>query len=271
MNSEHFAIISDLHSNLEAITAVLEDIRGQGIEDIYCLGDVIGYGPNPNELLGLTEKFKLTIIGNHDEAVLNGNGLQKFNPVAAKAALWTRDEISHPAVSKEKGAWNRECLKNMQRKAGKGVFLFTHGSATSNMEYIINYYKAIDTFDFMTQNKLKVCFIGHTHRPCIFTEGIFEMQPVIEGKTYKIEGKNMIVNVGSVGQPRDRNEKACYVIIKNNRFFYRRVKYDLEKTIKKIYGIDRLHNYLGNRLRRGGKVSKPNIPDKVRPFSPKSV
>ena len=260
MNTERFAIISDLHSNLEAVTAVLEDIKSQAVEKIYCLGDVIGYGPNPNEVLRLSEKFIFTIIGNHDEAVLSGKELKTFNPVAAQAALWTKDEISHPRVSQELSAQNSRYLQNMKKRVKMGPFLFAHGSAISNTEYIISYYDTLDSFKYMEQNKIKACFVGHTHRPGIFLEGSFNMISCKADDFHSIEeNKKMIVNVGSVGQPRDENQKACYVIVDDNRVYYRRVKYDVDKTIKKIYAIKRLNNYLGNRLKSKKKNDKVDV------------
>ncbi len=253
MNKKRFAVISDLHSNLEAVTSVLEDIKKQGVEEIYCLGDIIGYGPNPNEVLKLSGKFMLTIIGNHDEAVLCGKGLEDFNPVAAEAILWTRDEIFYPTASQELSARNKRYLQNMKKRVRKETFLFAHGSAISNMEYIMAYYDALQTFKYIAQNNIKVCFVGHTHRPGIFVEGNFSMIPSGVDDFHAIDENNkMIVNVGSVGQPRDYNHKACYVIVDGNRFYYRRVGYDVDQAIKKIYGIDRLNNYSGDRLRVKG-------------------
>lgn len=250
MYKQYFAVISDLHSNLEATIAVLEDIQNSGINEIYCLGDVIGYGPNPNELLNLTEKFIFTITGNHDEAVLNGKGLNYFNPIAAQAVLWTREEISYPHVSKELSEKNNRCLQNMLRKEHKDKFLFAHGSAISNMEYIFNYEDTLQSFKYMEENSLSVCFVGHTHRPGIFVEGEMDMIPYDANDNHTIEEeKKMIVNVGSVGQSRDNNRNACYLVVENNRIYYRRVKYDVDKTIGKIYKIDRLNNYLGDRLK----------------------
>ncbi len=253
MNRHRFAVISDLHSNLEAVTAVLEDIKNQEIEKIYCLGDVIGYGPNPNEVLSLSEKFIFTIMGNHDEAVLSGKGLKDFNPIAAQAVLWTRDEIFQPTVSQELSTRNKQYLQNMKKMVKNGFFLFAHGSATGNMEYIKSYQDTLETFKYMAKNKIKVCFVGHTHRPGIFVEGNFSMIPSDTKIFYAMEeNKKMIVNVGSVGQSRDYNSKACYIIVDDNRFYCRRVRYDVDKTIKKIYGIDQLNNYFGDRLKSKG-------------------
>lgn len=250
MDKIRVAIISDLHANLEAVTAVLEDAQKEEASKIYCLGDVIGYGPNPNEVLDLAEKFTFTILGNHDEAVLNGKGLEDFNPVAAQAALWTKDEISYPAVSKEMSAKNKLSLQKMKRNIKIDRFLFSHGTALSNREYIMDHYDTLESFAYMKKNNIIACFVGHTHRPGIFMERNDDIIPFDAEKSFVIEeNEKMIVNVGSVGQSRDRNWKACYVIIEGNRFYYRRVDYDVEKTQQKIYRIDRLHNYLGDRLR----------------------
>lgn len=249
MNKHRIAIISDLHSNLEAILAVLEDAQKEGAHEIYCLGDVIGYGPNPHEVLSLAEKFAFTILGNHDEAVLNGKGLESFNPIASEAALWTREAISHPAVSEELSAKNKLSLQNMKRRFKKDRLLFAHGSATSNTEYIMDHNDTLESFTFMKQNYITACFVGHTHRPGIFIEGNDIMIPFDAEKSFAIKENNkMIINVGSVGQSRDYNWRSCYVIMDSDRFYYRRVEYDVKKTQQKIYNIDRLDNYLGDRL-----------------------
>lgn len=250
MNKQRFAIISDLHSNLEAVLAVLKDIEKESIQNIYCLGDVIGYGPNPNELLRLIKNFKFTILGNHDEAVLNGKELENFNPIAAEAVLWTKDEIFYPNVSKELSDENRNYLQKMKKMVIEDSFLFAHGSALNNMKYIMNYFDAIESFRFMEQNNINVCFVGHSHKPGIFQEGNVNMIPFDAEDFYSInKDSRMIVNAGSVGQSRDNIWKACYVVVDGNRFFYRRVEYDVDKTIRKIYKIERLNNYLGNRLK----------------------
>lgn len=250
MNKQRFAIVSDLHSNLEAVLAVFKEIQKEGIHDIYCLGDVIGYGPNPNELLSLAKKFKFTILGNHDEAVLNGKELEDFNPIAAEAVLWTKDEISYPTVSKELSDENRSYLQKMKKMVIKDRSLFAHGSALNNMEYIMNYFDSLESFKYMEQHKINVCFVGHTHRPGIFLEGNVNMLPFDAEDFYTInEDSRMIVNAGSVGQSRDNSWKACYIIVDENRLFYRRVEYDVDKTIRKIYKTERLNNYLGDRLK----------------------
>jgi len=244
------AIISDLHSNLEALIAVLKDAKKRGVRQIYCLGDVIGYGPNPNEVLKLAEKFVFSLLGNHDEAILNGKGLEFFNPIATQAALWTRDNIFYPSVPKELSAKNKLFLQGMRRRVKIGNLIFAHGSIASNTDYIRTYADGLESFARMERKNVIACFVGHTHRPCVFIEGISGSISFDAEKSFAIEeNKKMIVNVGSVGQSRDNNWRACYLIIEGNRFYYRRVEYDVEKTQKKIYNIDRLNNFLGDRLK----------------------
>jgi predicted phosphodiesterase len=244
------AVISDLHSNLEALIAVLKDAKKKGVRQIYCLGDVIGYGPNPNEVMMLAEKFSFSLFGNHDEAVLSGKGLEYFNPIAEQAARWTRDNIFCPSVPKEISDKNKLFLQKMRRRIKVGNLIFAHGSIASNAEYIRSYGDGVDSFSRMENKNVIACFVGHTHRPCVLIEGISESISSDAEKSFPIEEKKkMIINVGSVGQPRDNNWKACYVIIEDNRVYFRRVEYDVEITQKKIYEIDRLNNFLGDRLK----------------------
>lgn len=247
------AVVSDIHSNLEALNAVLEDIERNGVEEIYCLGDVVGYGPDPQETLEISKRFKLTLLGNHDGAVYNEAGIESFNWIAAMAANWTRRQImpdpdDEPDQAKRE---NWEFLSRLKPTEVMGRVLFAHGTCNGNMEYIFQYNDAIPTFRYMAAAGLTTCFVGHTHVPCVYTEeGEYIVQQ--EGAVYPPigEGKRLIINVGSVGQPRDRDWRACYVIVDGPEIIYRRVEYDVEKTIEKIYGIDELNNFLGDRLRR---------------------
>ncbi len=246
------AVLSDIHSNLEALTAVLEDIQKQDVQEIYCLGDVLGYGPNPNEVMDLAREFQLTLLGNHDGAVYDNEGIEHFNWIAAMAANWTRKEVEpHSGDGADEAKlenWNR--LSQWEPMEIMGRVLFAHGSCEGNREYIFQPKDAPPTFQFMALKGISTCFIGHTHIPCIITEEDGYI-PQKAGETYpKIGyGKRMIINVGSVGQPRDRDWRACYVIVDGPELTYRRVEYDVDTTIKKIYEIDSLNNFLGDRLR----------------------
>lgn len=253
MGDMKIALVSDIHSNLEALNAVLEDIERNGVEEVYCLGDVVGYGPNPQEVLDVSRRFKFTLLGNHDGAVLNEAGISNFNWIAAMAVHWTRRRImpdSKGDADEVKRA-NQEFLAGLKPMETVGRVLFAHGTCNNNMEYIFQYSDAVPTFRYMAAAGLTTCFVGHTHIPCVFTEEGGHIAQK-EGEVYPPIGKGqrLIVNVGSVGQPRDKDWRACYVIVDGTEIIYRRVEYDVEKTIAKIYEIDELNNFLGDRLRR---------------------
>ncbi len=246
------AIISDIHSNLEALQAVLADIKAQGITDIYCLGDVVGYGPNPRECVDLVMDCKLVLMGNHDQgAMFDPDG---FNPSAERAIFWTRAQLEssgEPRAVREK-RW--DFLAERPRSFKEDGYLFVHGSARNPLnEYVF-------PEDIYNQRKMeriytlvdRYCFQGHTHVPGIFTENLQFFSPDDIGHTYKLDGRKTLCNVGSVGQPRDGNPKACYVTLgDDDTITYRRVEYDVEKTVKKVYDIADLENFLGDRLREG--------------------
>lgn len=247
------ALVSDIHSNLEALAAVLVDIEKSGIQDIYCLGDIIGYGPNPVEALDICKKFRLNLLGNHDVAVYNKEGIENFNWIAAMAANWTRRRIMPNAEGEQDPAKieNWEFLSRLKPTQIVGRVLFAHGTCNGNMEYIFKPEDAEPTFAYMAERGLTTCFVGHTHVPCVITED-GEYIPQSEGAVYpKIGmGQRLIINAGSVGQPRDKDWRACYVIVDGPEIIYRRVEYDVESTINKIYEIDELNNFLGDRLRK---------------------
>jgi diadenosine tetraphosphatase ApaH/serine/threonine PP2A family protein phosphatase len=250
------AIISDIHSNLEALQAVLRDIEKQKVEEIYCLGDVIGYGPNPRECVDLIMKCKLVLLGNHDQgAMFDPDG---FNQPAERAIFWTRSQLESPGenrLAKEK-RW--EFLAERPRFHKENGFLYVHGSARNPLnEYVF-------PEDIYNQRKMerifalvdRYCFQGHTHVPGIFTEQqrdeLYQFHSPEEIEyTHKLDGRKTLCNVGSIGQPRDGDWRACYVLLDGETIIYRRVEYDIETTIKKIYAIPDLENFLGDRLRDG--------------------
>lgn len=246
------AIISDIHSNLEALQAVLADIKAQGITEIYCLGDVVGYGPNPRECVDLVMDCKLVLMGNHDQgAMFDPDG---FNPSAERAIFWTRAQLEssgEPRAAREK-RW--DFLAERPRSHKENGYLFVHGSARNPLnEYVF-------PEDIYNQRKMeriyvlveRYCFQGHTHVPGIFTENLQFFSPDDIGGSYKLDGRKTLCNVGSVGQPRDGNPKACYITLSpDDVITFRRVEYDVEKVIKKVYDIPDLENFLGDRLREG--------------------
>ncbi len=278
------ALISDIHGNLEALEVVLADIKAQGIDEIFCLGDIIGYGPNPRECIDLVmDACSMSLLGNHDQgAMFDPDG---FNIGAERAIFWTREQLESPndRANNEK-RW--EFLGNLQRTHKVGPFLFVHGSPRNPLsEYIFpediyNHRKMERLFQLVE----KYCFQGHTHVPGVFTEGYQFYSPEEIDHEYTLGEGKVMINVGSVGQPRDGDSRACYVILEDGqddqaspgnyedtvegpalttsalskektsgpiRITYRRLPYDHEKTIKKIYSISELEPFLGDRLRQG--------------------
>lgn len=245
------AIISDIHSNLEALQAVLKDIEKQNIHEIYCLGDVVGYGPNPRDCVDLVMSCKVCLLGNHDQgAMFDPEG---FNPPAERAIFWTRSQLEAQGENRQAKERRWEFLAERPRSFREEGFLFVHGSARNPLnEYVF-------PEDIYNQRKMerifalveRYCFQGHTHVPGIFTENLQFHSPEEIDYTYKLDNRKTLCNVGSVGQPRDGDWRACYVVLDGDTIRYRRVEYDIDTTVKKIYAIPDLENFLGDRLRDG--------------------
>ena len=248
------ALISDIHANLEGLQAVLEDIRVQHVDQIYCLGDIIGYGPNPCECLDLViENCSLTILGNHDQAaMIDPDG---FNPVALGAVYWTRDQLEKEIAQSEQGARRWDFIGELPTHQEEGDYLFVHGSPREpTNEYVFpedvyNHTKLVSLFERVEQ----YCFQGHTHIPGVFTEDRDFISPEECDYQYRLGQSKIMVNVGSVGQPRDEDPRSCYVILDDmeNLLTYRRVEYPCQLTADKIYKIPDLDDMLGNRLLTG--------------------
>jgi len=245
------AIISDIHANLEALEAVLADIGSQGVDDIYCLGDIVGYGPNPRECIDRVMGFGLSILGNHDQGALYDP--EGFSSGAERAIFWTRDQLEMDTGDPAQQAKRWEFLSELPRTHREGRFTFVHGSVRNPLsEYVFpedvhNFRKLERIFALIDH----YAFQGHTHVPGIFTEdGRFLSPDEVNGR-YPLVGAKLMVNVGSVGQPRDGDPRACYVLVTDNAVEFRRVPYPVEKTAEKIYGVPELDPFLGDRLREG--------------------
>jgi len=251
------ALISDLHSNQEAMTRVLEDIQGQGIKDIYCLGDLVGYGPDPVFVVDKVMECKVSLMGNHDEAVLKE--AYGFNPVAKAAVTWTRNQL-RPGILSGKGKkerWN--FIQNLKLTHKEDGALFVHGSPRDpTMEYVLR----SDCLDLTggVPEKIRdifsrfdrVCFAGHTHDPGVITEESQFIHPKECNHEFVFEpGKKYFVNLGSVGQPRDGDTRACYAIYHGDKVTWRRVEYDYRTTMRKIFATSQLDSRAGDRLAHG--------------------
>jgi len=221
-----FAIIADIHSNLEALQVVLEDIQEQKCTHQVCLGDVVGYNANPKECLDIIRRMGMPCIkGNHDEYCSVEAELDGFNPHAAEAVEWTREHLSQ-----EDRKWLRD-LKYMRLVTS---FTIVHATLDSPERWGYVFDKLAAASSFAYQNT-PICFFGHTHVPVAFVR-----DTVVRGGTYskfKIEpGKKYFINVGSVGQSRDGVPKATYVIYDaiEQSIELRRLDYDMSTTQKKI-------------------------------------
>jgi len=244
------AFISDIHSNLEALEAVLTDIRVQGISEIYCLGDVVGYGPNPRECIDKAMECKVCLLGNHDQGALFDP--EGFNSGAERAIFWTRNQLESLGGNSD-GFRRWDFLGELPRNYQEGDLLFVHGSARNPLnEYVF----PEDTYNQRKMEKLfalipRHVFQGHTHVPGVFTENCRFFSPDELQYEYRLTDEKAMINVGSVGQPRDSDPRSCYVVLDGDLVRFRRVEYPVEETIKKIYEIPELDNFLGDRLRDG--------------------
>jgi predicted phosphodiesterase len=245
------AILSDIHGNLEALEAVLGDIAAQGIQTIYCLGDIIGYGPNPRECVDQAMGFAACVLGNHDQGALFDP--EGFSSGAERAIFWTRTQLEDAGGDVEQARRRWRFLCELPRQIREGSLLFVHGSARNPLneyvfpEDIYNPRKLTRIFTFIEG----VCFQGHTHVPGVFTEDCRFLTPGELGNQYVLNGKRTMINVGSVGQPRDGIFHASYVVLEENRIEFRRVAYPVETTIAKIHRVEELDRFLGDRLREG--------------------
>ncbi len=251
------ALISDIHSNREALERVLEDIRKQGLDEIYCLGDLVGYGPDPVYVVESALEWPVVLMGNHDEAVIKE--AYGFNRVARAAVQWTRDQLK-PGFFSGKGKRDRwKFLSSLKLTHQMEGALLVHGSPRDpTMEYVLR----TDCVDLTggVPEKIRdifsrfdrVCFAGHTHDPGIITEDARFITPKECGNEARFEeGKKYFFNIGSVGQPRDGDPRACYAVYFGDRAIWRRVEYDVEKTVRKIFDSPQLDPRAGERLRMG--------------------
>lgn len=243
------AVISDIHGNLEALTAVLNDIKDQGIDHVYCLGDVIGYGPNPRECIDLCQQFNLCLLGNHDNGALFDP--EGFSSGAERAIFWTRKQLEDNSFENAKERW--AFLAKLPRTHREGDLMFVHGSPRSPLneyvfpEDVFNQRKIERIFGFIQQ----YCFQGHTHVPGVFTDSCRFYSPNEISMKYELSERKVMINVGSVGQPRDNDPRSCYIVLHDRKIEFRRVEYPLHVTREKILAIPELDDFLGDRLVEG--------------------
>jgi predicted phosphodiesterase len=229
-----YLIFSDIHGNLEALNAVLELARKRKADHFVCLGDLVGYGASPNEVIQKVRKLKpLSIIrGNHDKAIGGLDSIESFNPIAASAIRWTQREVTKP---------NAEFLHRLDKgpQTIDNRFGICHGSPFDEDYYIFGEYDADEAFGYL---QTPLGFFGHTHFPFVYIrrEDAFTSSYMDGGEIKLEKGASYLINPGSVGQPRDRNPKASCIIYDAEhhlvKFF--RLAYDIAGAQKRIRRAD---------------------------------
>jgi diadenosine tetraphosphatase ApaH/serine/threonine PP2A family protein phosphatase len=253
------AILSDIHGNLEALRAVLADIARHDIEAIYCLGDTIGYGPNPRECVEIAMQWNTVLLGNMDHAAtFDPPDLGPTAIAVTRSLAWTRKELNVALSERESVGRRWKFLAERPLVHREGNLVLVHGSPRNPLyEYIfpedIYNSRKMDRIFALVEH---YCFQGHTHVPGIFTESLPEDHyqfhaPDKINYVYRLDGRKTLCNVGSVGQPRDGDWRACYVLLDGDVVRFRRVEYDIEATIRKIEDIDDLDDFFGDRLGGG--------------------
>jgi diadenosine tetraphosphatase ApaH/serine/threonine PP2A family protein phosphatase len=246
------ALISDIHGNLSALEAVFADIDSRGIEEVYFLGDLVGYGPDPKACTDIvSSRASVHLMGNHDHALLTQ--AIGFNPVAKEAIDCLREEM-RPGEGQADKQRRWDYLGGLAKTHVEGDLMFVHASPR---DPIYEYVLATDAvfgrekLQKIFEKMQRFCFVGHTHVPGVMTEeprwyGVKELDYEWE----YVPGKQ-IVNLGSVGQPRDRDNRASYLEMDENGCRWHRVEYDIQSVIDKVKSISCLDDRNGLRLLRG--------------------
>jgi predicted phosphodiesterase len=220
------AIIADIHANLAALTAVLLDVKQRGgVEEIWCLGDIVGYGPDPHDCIELLRQTNhICVAGNHDLAAVGQIDTAEFNPDAVAATEWTTEQLNSRDVS---------YIRNLPRVINKDDFTLVHGSPREPIwEYVLSISGARENFAYF---KTKFCLLAHTHVPAAFSYdegGACSFRQFVPEKELVPEKERLIINPGAVGQPRDGDPRASYAIYDSdkNKFWLYRVPYDITAT-----------------------------------------
>jgi predicted phosphodiesterase len=240
-----YAIISDIHGNLEALQAVLKDIDSRAIDVMVCLGDIVGYYPNPEDCIELVRnRVDICVAGNHDYAAIGKIDTQNFTYYAFAAMEWTKHNISEKA---------KEFLRSLSLTIERDNMFFTHSSPSNPQDWSYVFPDSEEAvFEAFKCLVHRINFIGHTHWPSIMIQ---ENDRVILHSEHKIklqESNYYLINVGSVGQPRDFDSRSCYAIYntEENEISLVRVKYDFTITQKKIRN-KKLPLFLAERLEKG--------------------
>lgn len=236
-----YGIFSDIHSNLEALEAVISAYRKENIDCYYCAGDIVGYGADPALCIRLVKQLSgIVVAGNHDRASVDLLALDYFNPYAQAAILWTKARLDDS---------QRHYLGSLELVYRDDFLTLVHGSLDSpeKFNYIQDSGIAEGTFSLL---KTEICFLGHSHYAGVFVQGLDGRIRYSQEPGFSIaRGEKYIVNVGSVGQPRDHNNKAAYCIYDTDKkaVQIKRVSYNIETARKKIIDSG-LPRFLADRL-----------------------
>lgn len=250
--AERVAIISDIHANLDALQAVLADIHAQDVSEVLCLGDIVGYGVDAEPCVDLVRRqCSLCLCGNHDWAMVND--AVGFNPIARQAIDATRRRMQPGRVASPAKRRRWEYVQNLSHREERHGWLLVHGSPRDPVtEYVFP--EDVDVAPEKMQEILgmieTVCFVGHTHLPGVFTEDLSFFSPAEVSGGFSTSSGRALINVGSVGQPRDGDPRACYVVVADGLVVYRRVAYDVQRTMERIRA-SRIDNLCGDRLALG--------------------
>jgi diadenosine tetraphosphatase ApaH/serine/threonine PP2A family protein phosphatase len=223
-----FAILGDIHANLEALTAVLEDAAAQGATHFACTGDLVGYHTNPHECLGIIRSLHCPVVmGNHDEIAVCDGPIAGMNPVAHRAMEWTREHLSSA---------DKHWLGSLRLVRQVHDFTIVHATldTPASWEYVLNRFSAMASFSWQFT---PVCFHGHTHRPCAFVKSNGHISVADITAPVRLEpGHKYFINTGSVGLPRDGDPRAAYALYDPGRgeVTIRRVPYDYEAVEAKV-------------------------------------
>jgi predicted phosphodiesterase len=239
-----YGIISDIHANLEALETALEHLRAEKAEAFICLGDIVGYGPNPNEVVERVQNLPglICLAGNHDLAAIGKYDTSTFNPYARDAIVWTTGQLSTTAM---------KFLLSLPLRRQAYPLELVHGALPEPMDYITDSSEARMTFAEMRN---PICFVGHTHVSEYYKQKqeseFVQHVPLFSGGELTVEfGFRYIVNVGSVGQPRDGNPKLSCAMWDDTTYTITlsRLPYDIKRVQKQMSAVG-LPKYLGERL-----------------------
>jgi len=225
-----YAILSDIHANLEAFHAVLARIAELGADRMLCLGDVVGYHADPNACVDLVRSGDMAcVMGNHDAAACGIKEPDSFNPAARAAVLWTREVLT---------AENKEFLRDLPRHLQFGDMVLCHGSINDTDQYIFKDTEVHENLAAMETlpNKPQVCFYGHTHMKAAYSLGGGVLSRVLSDKILLTGGTQYLINPGGVGQPRDGDPQAPFLIYDtaDRMVVFHRVEYDIAACQRKI-------------------------------------